>query len=372
MNQEIRMNEQELKRIPTPALICFPEVVEENIRRMKEIAGTPERLWVHIKTFKSSHILRRLMDSGITHFKCATFSEAEMAGICGAQNVLWAYPLVGPNIRLMLQLQQRFPGTNWMALADQPAQSREIARAARISGTEIQLIADVDVGMHRTGTPIGKLEELCDCIMETEGVRLRGIHAYDGHIHASSTAERQALADAEHAALDPVTEALREKGIPLEWEIWGGTPTFPCHAGYPKASLSPGTCVLHDAGYARRYRDLPFSPAAVVLTRVISHPTTETFTLDLGYKGLAADADPPRARLVGWEESETLFQSEEHWTLRMPGGRKKPEIGEVLTAVPAHICPTVHLYPCYLAVQGGKVREEWPVSRDRRTALIDL
>ena len=364
---------EELNRIPTPALICFPETMEENIRRMIEIAGSPDRLWVHIKTVKAPDILLRLMAAGITHFKCATFAEAEMAGRCGAKNVLWAYPLVGPNIRLMLELQRRFPETGWFALADHPAQIQAIGHAARQEGTEIRLMADVDLGMHRTGVPPEKLEEICSCMTETDGVRVQGIHAYDGHVHASSPAERQALADAEHAALDPVVTDLREKGIPLEYVIWGGTPTFPCHSTYPQASLSPGTCVLHDAGYARHFPDLPFIPAAMVLTRVISHPSPDTFTLDLGYKGLAADAEQPRARLRGCEEAEPVLQSEEHWVLRMPAGHRRPEIGEVLYAIPSHICPTVHLYPSYLVIRDGAVAGEWPIpARNRSVKPLDL
>ncbi|MDD6247403.1 D-TA family PLP-dependent enzyme [Desulfovibrio piger] len=356
----------EVERIPSPALICFPDIIEQNIRRMVEIAGRPDRLWVHLKTVKAPHILRLLQAAGINRFKCATYAEAEMAGENSAEYVLWAYPLVGPNIPLLLDLMHRFPKTKWFALADDPEQIRAIGCAARQAGREAGLMIDVDLGLHRTGVSVEGLPALCRLAMETEGIRLQGIHAYDGHIHATSVEERKALVDAEHNALDPVVASLRVEGMPLTWVIWGGTPTFPCHSPYQQADLSPGTCVLHDAGYARLYPDLPFREAAMVLTRVISHPAADLFTLDLGYKGLAADADPPRARLIGYEDADSLFQNEEHWTLRVPKESLPPAIGQVLYAIPAHICPTVNLYPCYLAVQHGVVKEQWPIPARNR------
>lgn len=363
--------ESEMNRIPTPALICFPDIMAENIRRMVEIAGNADRLWVHIKTVKSPDVMRRLFDAGITHFKCATFAEAEMAGACGAANVLWAYPLAGPNIPLFLELKRRFPCTHWLALADEANQIRALGRALQQNGTEADLLIDVDLGMHRTGVSPEKLSALCALALKMPGIRLAGVHLYDGHIHLSSRTERQSAVDEEHARLDPILSFLRGQGVPLKLEIWGGTPTFPCHSRYSRASLSPGTCVLHDAGYSRSFPDLPFRPAALVITRVISHPGADMFTLDLGYKGIASDPKQPRAELPGYEDAETVVQSEEHWTLRLPGKCALPPIGQALYAVPAHICPTVNLYPCYLVAQKGKITAEWPISaRNRRVSPL--
>lgn len=371
MAQKAWLTPQEADRIPTPALICSPKVIKENIRRMVDMAGDRNRLWVHIKTIKSPHIVSLLREAGIRHFKCATYAEAEMAGDCECENVLWAYPLVGPNIRLLLDLQRRFPQTNWFGLSDNPGQIDVIGQTANRAGQEIRLMMDVDLGQHRTGITPDALPDLCHAAMKTQGVSLQGVHAYDGHVHASGLMERQAMTDAEHERLDPIVQALRAQGMPLKWIIWGGTPTFPCHAKYPGACLSPGTCVLHDAGYGRRFPDLPFEAAAMVLTRVISHPAPNLFTTDLGYKALASDPDQPRARLLGYEHALSVLQNEEHWTLRLPNGQQLPPIGQVLYAIPVHICPTVNLYSCYLAVNNGTVDARWAIpGRDRRTMPI--
>ena len=110
----------------------------------------------------------------------------------------------------------------------------------------------------------------------------------------------------------------------------------------------------------------------MVLTRVVSHPAPGVFTLDLGYKGVAADPAIPRAVIAGYEDAVTLMQNEEHWVLRMPEGReaKRPQIGQVLYAAPVHICPTSALYPSILVAKEGKIVAEWPVTaRNRRITI---
>lgn len=63
--------------------------------------------------------------------------------------------------------------------------------------------------------------------------------------------------------------------------------------------------------------DLPFVPAAALLTRVISHPEKGIFTLDLGHKGIAADPVSIRGIIVNLEEADPILHSEEHWVWRM-------------------------------------------------------
>ena len=68
--------------IPSPALLVYPDRVEENIRRMIRVAGGVERLRPHMKTNKLPEVIRMQIDQGITKFKCATIAEAEMVAAC--------------------------------------------------------------------------------------------------------------------------------------------------------------------------------------------------------------------------------------------------------------------------------------------------
>ena len=76
------LNETE---VPSPALLLYRERIEENIRRMLEIAGGPERLRPHVKTHKLPQLVQAQVAAGITKFKCATIAELEMTAGAGAR-----------------------------------------------------------------------------------------------------------------------------------------------------------------------------------------------------------------------------------------------------------------------------------------------
>jgi D-serine deaminase-like pyridoxal phosphate-dependent protein len=130
--------------------------------------------------------------------------------------------------------------------------------------------------------------------------------------------------------------------------------------------------VIQDVGYRDAYPDLVFTPGAAILTRVVSRPTQDTFTLDLGTKAVACDPPLPRVEVIGFEDAETVMQNEEHLVLRVPLARIPdiPEIGSVLFALPVHVCPTTTLYPSVPAVENGKVVEWWDVSARNRKITI--
>ena len=62
---------------------------------------------------------------------------------------------------------------------------------------------------------------------------------------------------------------------------------------------------------------MSFDAAALILTRVISRPTADTVTLDLGYKACASD--PPAGRRLMFPfiaDAEEVLQNEEHLVIR--------------------------------------------------------
>src|SRR3954468_10542784 len=100
-----------IDEVASPALLIYPDRVEENIRRMIEIAGGVERLRPHMKTNKLPEVVRMQIDQGITRFKCATIAEAEVAARCAAPDMLLAYQPVGPNVHRFVQLVQKYQST---------------------------------------------------------------------------------------------------------------------------------------------------------------------------------------------------------------------------------------------------------------------
>lgn len=371
MNEETYRLKDEAT-ILTPALICYPDIINRNIARMIHRAGTADALWVHVKSYKTPEIVRMLMKAGVKRLKCATIAEAEMVATCGAEYILLAYPLVGPDIRRFITLMAVYASTVFYAIGDNQGMLEELSRMACEERARVKVLMDVNNGLNRTGVSVQRLEAAYEAASSLPGLEVCGLHVYDGHRHETDAQQRQRRVDEDMAGVYAVRSSLLRKGFRCDTLVLGGTPSFPCHAGQKGVFLSPGTCVLQDAGYAKTYPDLPFEAAAVVLTRVVSHPADDLFTMDMGYKAVAADPAIPRAMLLGYEQAQTVMQNEEHWTLRMPDSQfaQRPAIGQELYAVPWHICPTVALYGEMLVAQNGCIAGTWPiVARDRKIHL---
>jgi D-serine deaminase-like pyridoxal phosphate-dependent protein len=236
------------------------------------------------------------------------------------------------------------------------------------------VLLDVDTGQHRTGIAPGPdAIALYELLTQLNGVRPGGLHVYDGHNHQDSYVERQTAAVNQLRPVLALRETLEKKGLPVPTLVLGGTPTFPIYArmDFPGAELAPGTCILHDHGYGSKFADLSgFVPAALVLTRVISRPTSSRVTLDLGYKAVASD--PPagkRCTLLNVPDYETLLQNEEHLVIDTPAADRFPPGAEVY-AVPTHICPTCAMHQYAHVVENGAVTERWDIiARDRMLSI---
>ncbi|HVX16357.1 MAG TPA: D-TA family PLP-dependent enzyme [Pirellulales bacterium] len=354
-----------VEEIPSPALIVYPDRCEENIRRMISLAGGTARLRPHVKTHKMAEMVRLQLAAGIDKFKCATIAEAEMLARAGARDVLLAYPIVGPNIGRLLKLVESFPETRFSALADDAEAVRAISRQFADRSRSIEIVLDIDNGMHRSGISPAAAADLYRLLATLPGVSPGGLHVYDGHIRDADLAERAEHVRRDFASVDTLWRALIDGGLPVPRVVAGGTPTFPIHARRSDVECSPGTCVFWDIGYATKFPDFDFLHSAVLLTRVVSKPTAERLCLDLGYKAVSPDNQQPRVSLLDLPEAVPVVHSEEHLTVESPLA-KEFKVGDCLYGVPYHICPTVALHREAVVVENGRAVARWPVAaRDR-------
>ncbi len=363
-------NEAEL---PSPALILYADRIEHNLALMLQIAGGPERLRPHVKTHKMAALIRRQMELGITKFKCSTIAEAEMCAAEGAADVLLAMPCAGPaNAGRLAALAKKFPPTFFSSIADDEETVRFLASAAQRGGVTLGVFLELNCGMGRTGIkPGNQAAFIATMIRDTPRLQFAGVHAYDGHLHDSDPATRRERCEAAFTPVTAFVQELRGRGLLIKEFLCGGSPTFPIHAAYPDRTLSPGTTVLWDFGYGDKFReDLPFLPAAVLLARVISKPTPDHITVDLGHKAVAAENPHPRVRFEELEgDVPVLLQSEEHLTLEV-GQSERFRIGDALHGIPRHVCPTVALHGEAVVVRDGRAVETWPVTaRNRRITV---
>ncbi len=355
---------------PSPALLVFPDRIEENLRRMIALAGGPERLRPHLKTHKLPQLIALQTRLGITRCKAATIAEAEMAAGAGATDITLSTQPVGPNAARLVALIRAFPAVAFSTIVDDPGAVDALARVAAEAGVVVEVLVDLDVGMARTGIAPGpEAEQLFRRIAAAPSLRAGGLHAYDGHLRQPVLADRIAAAADGISRVDALAAKLRSEGLPVPRLVWGGTPTFPVHARRAGVECSPGTCVLWDAGYERNIPDLEFLHAAVLLTRVISRPGAGRLCLDLGHKAVASEMPHPRVVFPELPDARAVTHSEEHLVIETAAADKFP-VGSVLYGIPWHICPTVALHDRVLVVRDGRVVETWTVTaRARRLGV---
>jgi D-serine deaminase-like pyridoxal phosphate-dependent protein len=361
---------QDTSNIFSPALLFYKDLIRRNIAESIRLAGNPARLRPHVKTHKTPEIVRLCLEAGITKHKCATLAEAEMLAACGAPDVFLAYPLVGPNCGRFARMARAYPKTRFAVACDHAASAAALSRAMGAEGQTVDVLLELDVGQHRTGlAPGAAAVAVYEEIGRLPGLRPGGIHAYDGHNNQESRQDRETAARGLLDTVLTLRSQLEAKGLPVPRLIAGGTPTFPVYASQdiPGLECSPGTMVLHDHGYSTKYSDLAgFTPAALLLTRVVSRPTPTRVTFDVGTKAVATD--PPagkRLALIDVPEHEPVLHNEEHYTIETSAAARFPPGTEVF-AVPTHVCPTVALYRRAYVVEGGRVTDSWEiVARDR-------
>ena len=360
---------EDSRRLTTPALVVFLELVRENLDRMVAMAGDPARLRPHVKTHKTREVIELQLQRGITKFKAATFAECEMLAQAGARDVLLAYHLVGHNIERAVRFVQLFPEVRFMVIADHPEPVEALSKAMAEAGQKLEVLLDLDTGQQRTGLPVGsRARQVYAQIAESPGLQAGGFHIYDGHLRHPSLVERSAAVKERFREVDGFRRELTAAGWEVPRLVCGGTVTFPVYAGMedPSVEMSPGTCIFHDVGYGSSFPDLPFTPAAVILTRVISLPGENRVTLDLGYKAVASDQPmEKRAVFPQLPDAKLVMQNEEHLVIQTSrAGTLRP--GDELAAIPAHICPTTALNREVVVVSRGRVKERWEVAaRDR-------
>ncbi|CAG5069097.1 D-threonine aldolase [Dyadobacter sp. CECT 9623] len=357
----------------SPSLLFYEDRIRHNVRSMISIAGGADRLVPHIKTHKCAEIVAIQLEQGISKFKCATIAEAEMLANVGAKWILISYQMVGPNIDRLFKLKNAFPYVTFSSLVDNEKSADQLNAAALDQDLKVSVFLDVNNGMNRSGHPTDvTLLSLYRYLTTLSHVEFGGLHIYDGHIRNPEFSERKAAADEAFNSVLPLIDLVKNDIGRDPMIITGGSPSFTVHALRDNVFLSPGTNVLWDYGYGDRFDGQPFEHAALILTRVVSKPTTGTVTIDLGHKAIAAENPiENRFRLLNLSGYTVVGQSEEHGVLQVSAEVwDTVNIGDVLYALPYHICPSVALHDFATIIEDGAVKAEWKiVARNRRLSI---
>lgn len=362
---------ENVEELLTPALAIYPDLVDGNIAATIRLLGGDANRWrPHVKTAKLGFIMHRLVERGVAQAKCSTTLELAAACEAGIRDMLLAYPVVGANAARVREIAAMYPEVRISVLVENRAQVAVWSGSGKawsgsdktMPGSGIGIFIDVNPGMDRTGVEQDRTAAILD-LAAAPGPAFRGLHYYDGHIHATSLAEREQLAHRGYDRLMEIAAGIERAGFRIEEVITSGTPAFPCSATYApfrSASFvhraSPGTVVYSDAtSLTQLPSEWGYQPAAVVVSTVVSHPKATYLTCDAGHKSISADAGIPTCAVIGRPDLRPLKPSEEHLPVEVLNGGARPEIGEALYLIPRHVCPTVNNFDDALIITGNRV-----------------
>lgn len=356
-----------LEDIDTPALLIDLDAFEANIASMaKTVSGYGVRLRAHSKTHKCPEIANRQVAAGAIGVCCQKVGEAEAMVAGGVANVMVTNQIWGASkLQRLAALAKR---ARISVCVDDATNVRDLGKAARDAGVELDVYVEIDVGAGRCGIAAGApAAELAQCVVAEEGLNFAGLQAYQGSAqHIRTPNERGAAIG---TACDRVKEtlgALKAVGLNAETVTGAGTGSFLFEAQsgiYDE--MQCGSYIFMDADYAQNqdqqgnpFRD--FQHSLYVLVTVMSATQPGRAVVDAGHKALGNDqgmpwvADIPGARYQG--------PSDDHGTLMLRDAARTVALGEKIRLIPGHCDPTVNLYDWFVVVQGGRVVDLWEIT----------
>jgi D-serine deaminase-like pyridoxal phosphate-dependent protein len=348
--------------VPTPALILDLPRVENNLAEMaRRMAGLPAELRPHAKIHKSPILGQMQLDAGAIGLTTATIWEASAMVDAGLSDVLIANQVVGSVKAAELA---RIAGLGRVISAvENEANVSELSGAAVRAHSEINVLVEIDVGLHRCGVrSVGAAVELARLIDKRPGLRLVGLLGYEGHCMLEPDRDiRVAKATAANDILVGAADEFERQGLATEIVAGGGFGTWDITGANPRITeIHAGSYIFMDVFH--RGLVPGFEVALTVLATVISR-TGSLVVVDCGRKSIGIDRTPPEVvggqATVRFEHGEH-FVHEEHTALQLAPGSTL-DVGDRVELMPGYGPTTVNLYDIYYVAADDTIVDVWPI-----------
>jgi D-serine deaminase-like pyridoxal phosphate-dependent protein len=346
----------------TPALLLDLGIVERNVAEMaRRMAGLPAELRPHAKIHKCPELGRLQIEAGAIGLTTATVWEAAAMVDAGLDEVLIANQTVGPVRSAELA---RIAGLGRvLAAVEGEANAREISQAALRAGSRIDVLVEVDVGLHRAGArSVDEAVDLAERIRRLPGVRLQGLLGYEGHCMLEP--DRTARIEKAHAAnqvLVRVADEFERRRLDTTIVAAGGLGTWDITGANPRITeIHAGSYIFSDAFHLNLVPG--FEPALTVLATVTARHGGIA-VLDCGRKSIGIDRAAPVVvsgpGAVRYEHGEH-FIHEEHTVLDVPL-ESDLAVGDRVELMPGYAPTTVNLYDIYHVARDDRIVDVWQI-----------
>ena len=360
--------------LETPALVLDKPSFEANLEFMAEHCLSHDcALRPHAKTHKSVEVAKRQIEHGAVGVCCAKLGEAESLAAGGINDILLTSPIVtNRSFERLFQLLDQ--GANVQLVVDDIEVANRLARLASKREIAIDVLVDVDPGMHRTGTGFAQVEDLVQTIENLPMMSFSGLQVYAGnHMHIASYDERKNRTNELAARVHELRDSLESQGFQVPRISGGGTGSFdidPTTGVFTE--LQAGSYPFMDVQYqAIEYahkKAVPFNTALFVASRVISSNTDGMATTDAGFKAFATDDCNPVLRDYPVDQVEYRFMGDEHGAVLCKNADVSFATGELIFAITPHCDPTINLYDYIHVIDGNTIVDVWDIDARGRSA----
>ena len=312
------MNEN-LRELPTPAVVIDLDMAEENIRVMQKNAekhGLAHR--PHIKTHRAGYFAKKQIEMGCKGITCAKLGEAEIMADDGIKDIFIAYPIIGED-----KLQRLY----------------QLAKRVKVS------------------TIVNSLKGARD--LSTFFTEINGLMYYGGLIYgARNIGELEEFTRKEHDDLVTTAELLKQHGFQIN--VLSAGSSF--SGKKPEllegiTEIRSGHYIFNDCGQLDIGLASPEQCALNVVTTVVAKPDDHTVICDVGTKSLTSDQCHYRegyGYVMEHPEIQIYSLNEEHAFLRTE--EENPlQVGDKIAMIPNHACVVTNLAEKVYGFRNGKL-----------------
>jgi D-serine deaminase-like pyridoxal phosphate-dependent protein len=327
--------------------------MERNLRTMSQFFCGQVKLRPHFKNHRVLALAARQMAAGAIGVTCARLWEAEALVDHGIKNILIANEIAGERmVRRFVELAREAPV---ILAVDNVKVVSDLARFARNSNIDINVLVDVDLGLQRCGVKPGEAALALSKSVVESGLKFRGLMGYEGHLQAlpSSPTKDRAVKSAVQLLVESKT-SIESAGIPVEIVSCGGTGDYFIAGRVPGVTENQaGSFMLMDSWYA------PFAPdfeiALSVLATIISKTPGERIIVDAGVKALSGERGLPAVKSALGLRLKALHA--EHAVIETLDPGVQVEVGDKIEVCVHYHDGTVQLHQHMYGIRDGMVEE---------------
>lgn len=360
--------------LETPALVLDKQRFEANLEFMADHCSSHNCvLRPHAKTHKSTQVAKRQIERGAVGICCAKLGEAESLAAGGVNDILLTSPIVTKrSFERLFQLLET--GIHVQLVVDDIEVTNRLARKAAKRGVAVDVLVDVDPGMHRTGIGFNQVEKLVKTIENLPSLYFAGLQVYAGnHMHIASHVERKKRTHELADRVSDLRDSLESQGFQVPRISGGGTGSFDLDPPTGVfTELQAGSYAFMDVQYqAIEYahsKPAPFKTSLFVATRVISRNTNGMATTDAGFKAFATDDCDPILRDYSSADVEYRFMGDEHGAVLCKNTDVSFSTGDLILAITPHCDPTINLYDYMHVIDGNSLIDIWDIDARGRSA----